>query len=200
MKQFKITDIYHKDRPLSWSAISSFEYSPEQWYTTYILGIRQESKELTFGSYVDTKLQNDPTFLPQVERYPIMQHGMRAALKGVIPLIGYADGWCSTTLRLKDDKTGKKPWDQKRTDETGQLTMYAFLLYLTARIKPEDLRLFISWLPTVEQGDFSIGFRDDPVVPQIFETRRTMEDILEFGMRIKITLAAMEEYVINRQN
>ena len=193
-KDFKITDVYHKDRPLSWSAISSFEYDPEQWYNTYILGIRQESKELAFGSWVDNKLQTDPSFLPQVERYPIMQHGMRASLKGVVPLIGYADGFDRERLRLKDDKTGKKAWDQKRADETGQLTCYAFLLFLTEGIKPEDLELCISWLPTVENGDFTIGFRDDPVVPQLFYTKRTMVQVLEFGQRIKRTLKAMESY------
>lgn len=196
-KKFNIRDIYHKDRPLSWSAISSWEFSPEQWYDKYVCGIKQESKEMAFGFWVDTKLQVDPLFLPQVERYPIMQHGMRVSFDG-IPLIGYADGWDPDTLRLKDDKTGKKKWDKKRADETGQLTCYAFLLYLTEKIKPQDLQLYISWLPTVENGDFSIGFRDDPVVPVVLHTSRTMLDILQFGGRIKTTLALMEAYAQSR--
>lgn len=191
--KFDILEFYKLRGGLSWSSISSFEWDPEQWYQSYIKGIRQESKELTFGSFVDKKLQDDPDYLPSVERYPIMQYEMRIMFDG-IPLVGYADGWDPEKKRLKDDKTGKKPWTKKRADETGQLTMYCFMIYLIEKIKPGDIKLFISWMPTVESGDFSIQFLDDPMVPKIFETSRTMLDILQFGQRIKTTLAAMESY------
>lgn len=197
MKQFKITDIYNGSRPLSWSAISSFEWSKEQWYDTYILGIRQESKEMSFGNYVDKKLQEDPLFLPEVDRYPVMQHRMSVVFNKV-PLIGYADGYDPGKI-IADYKTGKKAWNQKRADETGQLTCYAFLTYLIEKIPPSELTLRIVWLPTAEHGDFSIGFRDSPVVPYVFETKRTMLDILQFGQRISRRLKEMEAYVINRQ-
>lgn len=193
MEKFDILQFYKERGGLSWSAISSFEYDPEQWYQSYILNIRQESRELSFGSYVDKKLQEDPAFLPQVERYPVMQHEMRIVFDGV-PLVGFADGWDPLKLRLKDDKTGKKAWTQKRADETGQLTMYALMLYLIDKVKPADLELFISWLPTEEKGDFYIGFRDTPVVPKVFKTKRTMLQLLQFGQRIKTTLAAMQSY------
>ena len=54
---FDIIDFYKRRGGLSYSALNSFTttYSrtltaPEQWYQSYILGIRSESKELTFGS------------------------------------------------------------------------------------------------------------------------------------------------------
>lgn len=190
--KFDILEFYKLRGGLSWSSISSFEWDPEQWYQSYIKGIRQESKELTFGSFVDKKLQDDPTFLPAVERYPIMQHGMKIMFDG-IPLIGFADGYEIGKV-LADYKTGKKAWTKKRADETGQLTFYALMLYLIDRIKPGEMLFKIIWLPTVESGDFSIQFRDDPVVPKVFETRRTMLDILQMGQRIKLTLAAMQSY------
>ncbi len=198
--KFDIFSVYHKERPLSWSAISSFEYDPEQWYNSYILGIRQESKQLAFGSWVDNKLQTDPTFLSQVERFPVAQYAMRASLKGVVPLIGYADGWDPTPgkYRLNDDKTGVKAWTQKRANDTGQLTCYAFLIFLTTGIKPEEIDFSITWLPTEEKGDFSIGFKDNPVVPKIFHTKRNMVQVLEFGKRVKDTLKDMEEYATMR--
>lgn len=184
-------------RPLSWSAVSSFEYDPEQWFQTYIKGIRQQSKEMDFGSMVDKRLQEDAAFLPGVERYPILQHEMKAVLDKKIPLVGYADGFDRLGYRLKDDKTGKKAWDKKRADETGQLTFYCLLLWLTEKIKPENMQLAISWLPTKEMGDFTITFRDDPVVPFIFPTHRTMQDIIAFTTRIKRTVLAMQEYAKN---
>lgn len=186
--------MFDKNRALSWSAINSFEYNPEQWYESYVLGIRQTSPELTFGSVIDKRIQVDKNFLPDLPRYPLMQHRMEAKF-GKIPLVGLPDGLCFDTYMLADYKTGKKAWDQKRADETGQLTMYLLLVYLTKKIKPEKFRCFIHWLPTQERGDFTIGFTDTFKV-ETFETKRTMRDILNFGMRINKTLREMEEYCL----
>lgn len=197
-RPYTITD----ERPLSWSAISSFEWSAEQWYDTYILGIKQSSPEMTFGSYVDKKLQDDPEYLPHVPRYPHMQHKMRATWHG-IPLTGVPD--CldfeqNPKRVLIDYKTGKAPWTQKKADETGQLTMYLLLLYLTEGMRPEEFDCKILWLPTAYQKDFTIGFRN-PADPELitFNTQRTMLDILKFGQRIVDTYALMQRYVEQRQ-
>jgi hypothetical protein len=183
-----------RNRPLSWSQLSSFEYDPEQWYQSYIMGVRQQSKEMDFGSYVDKRLQDDPTFLPDVPRYEHMQYKMRAKL-GWIPLVGIPDGLDLTTERkvIADFKTGKKKWDKKRADETGQLTFYLMLLYFTERHAPEDFECRIHWIPTEDKGDFTVGLAGDKV--HTFVTKRTMQDIAVFAARIKKTVAEMESYV-----
>ena len=219
-KDFSIKE-FLSNRPLSWSALSSFEWSPEQWYETYLLGKRQESPELAFGSYVDKKIQTDPKFLPKLPRYPLMQHKMKAVFNG-IPLVGLPDGlsfddkkaknpmkykvFWSDGFLLSDFKTGKKAWDKDRADETGQLSMYLFLIYIIHKMPPEKFRCFIHWLPTVkvEGGDFSVkvdfveGIDEDGGV-KTFETKRTMQDLLAFGARINKTVKEMEEYVRNHE-
>lgn len=188
------------ERPLSWSAISSFEWSAEQWYDTYILGIKQTSPEMTFGSYVDKQLQLDPTYLPHVPRYQHMQHKMNAVFDG-IPLVGVPDGLdYEPEHKLSDYKTGKNPWTQSKADLTGQLTFYALLLFLTEGLRPEVWKIAIHWLPTAYQPDFTIGFRN-PTDPELitFTTTRSMVDILEFGKRIKDTYKLMQRYVAQRQ-
>lgn len=181
-----------KTRPLSWSAVSSFEYSPEQWYETYILGKRQESKEMTFGSLIDKRIQDDPNFLPHLPRYEHMQYKMKVMFDG-IPLVGVPDGLNLTGKKeLADYKTGKKKWDKKRADETGQLTFYLFLLYITHKIKPEEFILMIHWLPTEETGSFEIRMINEQV--KTFYTKRTMSDLLAFGARIKKVVKEMEIY------
>jgi hypothetical protein len=212
-KNFSIKEFLIK-RPLSWSALSSFEYNKEQWFETYILGKKQSSPEMTFGSIVDKKIQNDPKFLPKLPRYPVMQYEMRAVFNG-IPLIGFPDGLSLNNpdvknlkkykvfdkegFKLSDYKTGVKKWDQKRADETGQLTFYLFLLYIIHKFKPKDFICGIHWLPTskVEGGDFSVkvDLISDEHISIV--TKRTMQDLLEMGSRINKVTKEMESYVRN---
>lgn len=186
---------FDKKRPLSWSAISSFEYNKEQWYESYVLGKKQSSREMDFGSKVDKQIQTDLTFLPELPRYELMQYKM-TVMFGKIPLIGLPDGLDLNAFLLADYKTGKKAWDKKRADETGQLTMYLFLVYIQERILPEKFRCFIHWLPTQDNGDFTISFTTKFAI-QTFETRRTMKDLLDFGKRIKKVYKEMEDYCQN---
>lgn len=188
------------DRPLSYSQIESFsgDYgSPEKWWNTYILNIKQESKELTFGSWVDKQIQNNPKFLPDLPRYEEMQYKMKVML-GKIPLVGIPDG-----LNLKDKKemvdfkTGKALWSTQRANKTEQLTFYALLLYITLKIKPEDISMGIWWLPTEEKGDFTIEFIKD-MRPKFFKTKRTMLDIVNYMEKIQNTVKDIEAYVNSR--
>jgi hypothetical protein len=192
-KSFDLKTVYNKDRPLSWSAIASFEWNPTQWHRKYVLKELQEmTPELEFGSRIDTRIQNERKFLPKLVRYPILQHEMRTTFDG-IPLLGFADTYSPTIPAVRDYKTGRKPWDQKRADETGQLTMYLFMLYLMdKRIKVESMQLYIDWLPThIEEG--KIAFIKEGDI-RTFRTKRTMREVLKFGQRIKETYAAMEKF------
>lgn len=187
---------FDKNRPLSWSAISSFEYNPEQWYKKYVLGERdEETKEMIFGKVLANKLECGTCDIPElVKKLPFKkEHPFKVMFSG-IPLIGYADDFDDKTFKeLNEVKTGKKPWDQKRVDEHGQLTMYCLMNYITNKIKPEDVVCRLHWLPTKENGDFSISFVE-PIVVHSFETKRTMLDIANFGIKIKRIVKEMEEY------
>lgn len=187
-------------RPLSPSNVNSFLYNKETWYDTYILNKRQSSKEMDFGSMVDKKLETDPTYLPQVPRYPIKQKEMKAVFDKIY-LIGKFDGLDLDNPTLADYKTGVKAWDQNRIEDCLQLKFYLLLLYINTKIPPEKFKCIIHWIPTKkeETGDFikTISFRDDPVVPITFETRFTMQDILLTGQLIKKTIKEMSEYVHN---
>lgn len=210
-KKFDLKTVYNADRPLSWSAISSFEWNPSQWYAKYVAKELPEiTPELEFGSMVDKRIQEDPTYLPELVRYPILQHKMTGTFNK-IPLLGYADTFRPMTPKLdvssdgkhilstqyyrpaiRDYKTGHKLWDQKRADQTGQLTMYLFMLYLRDKIQPEDVECYIDWMPT-HYVDSKIAFVKEGEI-HTFKTKRTMQQVLAFGQRIKDTWAAMEAY------
>ncbi len=197
----KAFDIH--SRPLSWSAISSFEWNKQQWYDKYVAGILPEvTPELHFGKKIDEQLQDDPTFLPEIVRYSELQFEMRCKFDK-FQLIGIADTYepprvyksippKNMLAKLRDYKTGRKPWDQKRANETGQLTMYCLLLWQLFKIRPEDVELYIDWMPThIHEG--KIAFIE-PVKVKTFKTKRTMQQVLAFGQRIHDTILAMEQY------
>lgn len=198
-KQYKEHLKAWKERAFSWSQISSFEYDPEQWYKKYFLkdGEEYETEEMKFGKTVGEQLATNPKFLPQVPRLTTFEKPFNVKF-GKIMLKGFADGFCEITRRKFDEyKTGVKPWDQKRADEHGQIDMYLFMHYLDEKIRPEECECRLIWLPTVrkEDGDFKVEIKlVEPVVPQVFRTKRTMQDLMVFGARINSVNKEMQIY------
>lgn len=200
MKDFNIIK-FLEGRPLSWSAISSFDYDPEQWYQRYVLGEKSsETVEMKFGKVVGERLASDPTYLPQVPRLSKYEHPFVVTYKK-IKLVGYGDSFCDITKKkLFEYKTGVKPWTQKRADEHGQITIYLFMHYLVEKIRPEEMLCKLVWLPTKKKMNpnltTEISFVE-PVVPKIFTTKRTLIQVLFFGKKIEETVKAMEQYARN---
>lgn len=186
-----------KTRPLSWSAIASFRYNPEQWYSKYILKEKQEdTSEMRFGKLIADSFQTKKPLAPVV-LYPVVEQKLSVMFSG-IPLVGYMDTYDPKTYDFREFKTGKKKWNQKRSDEHGQLKMYALMLFITHKVKPEDYSIHLDWIPTQDNGDFSISFVK-PIKIHSFRVKLTMRDILNFGLYIKETYAEMEQYTLAKE-
>lgn len=196
-KPFNIYE-FLKTRPLSYSALSAFADptwgSPEKWYDTYILGKRQSSKELIFGTMMDKLIQEDPTFCPSLPRYPHMQYQLDVKYKN-IPLTGKPDGLDLDNFILADYKSGRGEWTQQKADSTEQLTAYLLFIYLKHKIQPDKFTCRIHWIPTKHTHDFKIAYRDKKIVPVTFTTKRTMLDLLKFMGKITKTVKEMQAYV-----
>lgn len=190
---------FNKKRAMSWSSYSSFKYDPERWYKKYILNEREpDTKESIFGKQFADSLERGTCSVSLLTK--ILQNKKEHAFSvmlGEIPLLGYADDFCIKTFReLNEVKTGKKIWTQKRADEHGQFNFYLLMNYITNKIVPEDVHCRLFWLPTVEEGDFSIKFKE-PLEIKVFHTKRTMTDILRTAADIKKTWNDMEQYCLN---
>jgi len=187
---------FDKTRPLSWSAISSFEYDPEQWYRKYVLGKADaETAEMIFGKKIAQSIEDGTCIVPGLLKalQKKKEHQFKVMF-GKIPLVGYADAFCDEHFKNLDEvKTGKRAWDQKRADEHGQIDMYLLMNYITNRVKPDDVECAIYWIPTRETGDFGIDFVH-PITFHKFKTKRTMQQILNFGARINRIYKEMEMY------
>ncbi len=192
IKDFLVT------RPLSWSALSSFDYSPEQWYKRYILNEKDPpSAAMEFGKITGERIAEDPTFLPNLPRLGNYEYELRTTFRD-IPLVGFIDDYLPHT-HLSEFKTGVKKWDQKRADGHHQITMYLLMLSLIHKVRPEDIPATLYWFPTEEKGDFTVGFTTPDPTPLAFPTSRTTLDTLYFGQRIVDTVQKMQEYVDSKQ-
>lgn len=189
----KVKPPFPYDRPLSWSQLSSFKYRPSQWYKKYVLGEEEPpSKEMLFGKLVGESFCSDTPMAPVV-RYSHMEYKFEATLDG-ITMIGYADSYDPEKKLLREYKTSRKKgyWNHKKVNEHHQLTMYCLMLYLSEKIKPEDVTIHLDYIPVhIECGEMAIV---DPVEIHTFKTKRTMTDILKFANEIRTIRAEMLEY------
>lgn len=182
-------------RDFSWSQLSSFEWNKEDWYKKYILDERTEpTAEMLFGTKVGTAIANDPAFLPDLPRYAVFEDKIRVNFSGFW-LIMYLDGWTQKSKQLGEYKTGKRPWDQKRADEHGQITMYLLGKWLLDKIHPDNVDCYLHWLPTEQDGGFEISFAGTKI--HTFHTKRTIRQVADFGVRIKRVRKEMLEYAQN---
>lgn len=187
-----------KNRDLSWSSISSFEYDKENWYNKYILGKEQdENEEMKFGKKFAKSIEDGTCEVKELlEKLQNKKEHKFKVVFNNIPMVGYTDAFCDKTFtKLDEVKTSKTMWTQNKVDTHGQLDMYCLMNYITNKIIPNDVDITLYCLKTVQNGDFSIELAK-PIDMQIFKTKRTMMDIIKFGQRINNTYKEMLEYII----
>ena len=200
----EIFRIRHTFPVISWSSYSSFLWDKEQWYQVYVKGKKTKSPELEFGKKIADSMSTKKPLAP-FTRLAEVEHEFDEMF-GKIRIVGSMDTFLKTrksdNLPMKaycgEFKTGKKAWDQKRANEHGQLKMYALLLWLQMKIKPEDQTWCLEWIPTQETGDFKIEFVK-PIKVHRFYVKITMIDILRFGSEVKKVHKEMTAYVKNHE-
>ena len=191
-------------RSYSWSQHSSFAYDPDQWFHSYILNERGDgSAAMKFGNTVGISINTD-TPLANVPRQVHMEFEVRAKI-GNIDLVGFFDSYscggkkCCPPgeYRLEEYKTSANPtrWTQKSVDEHGQLAFYAMLLYLKHKVKPEDIKMNLHWIPVAEDSFFEMYVSGKHVT---FPTKRTMKDIFKLMVEIKVRRKEMLAYARKR--
>ena len=185
-----------KQRPLSWSQISSFQYSPESWYKKYILNEKQEENEkMRFGKKIGERLASDPTFLPEVPRLPIFEKKLMAKMDKLY-LVGFLDSFQETPTALCEYKTSSntKKWTQKSAQEHGQILLYLYLIWVNYKIPPNEVFTRLTYIPVNETGDFSLELtKSSPI--KTFEIKHTPLEVLSFMQSVKNTILEMEQFV-----
>lgn len=185
MNELKHFNNHPRDH-FSWSQFDRFRRSPDDYVKTYIYGDNPTNPRMELGKYVAEMIehdehQEDPVleqlriFLPQ---YSHKEFPLEVAFNS-IKLVGKPDGLEMDPWTIGEYKTGKL-WTQKMADETQQLTWYALMLHLIYKVKPENIKMTLHWMPTV--------MNDALVQPtgaiENFETKRTTRQCFELGKEI----------------
>jgi hypothetical protein len=177
---------------LSWSQLSLYERSQDEYYKQYIQGYSgYNSKYMSLGKRLSEAREkgsdsdNVIDYLANfMQTYPKREYEIRATFEG-IPLFGKLDGWNPYKKIIGEDKSGKK-FTQAMADNLGQLTMYSLLVWCKYKKFP-DIRLH--WAETVEENGivrFTGKFKT-------FETKRDLKDIIKFSKRLKVAWAGICE-------
>lgn len=193
---------------LSASSLNAFTFSsrdksPEQakeeWYKSYVLGHRldetTEPGQIIAGKKIGEVLASDPNYLPEVPRPEIYEFTVPKIKFNNIYLTGHMDGFSLSINDLLEYKTSqsKTYWNQKSVDENKQLSFYCLLLLHKFKIRPEDVKIRLVYIPVKETGTFEVVRSDDPI--KIFTTSRTTLDIIKFGVYVQKVYREMEDYV-----
>lgn len=195
----KLKECINKHRPLSWSAISSFEYSKDDFYSKYVLGEKTDpNSKMLFGNEVGGRLATEPNFLPEIPRYEIYEQKLAGKIDD-IHLIGYLDNFCPETKNFHEFKTSssKTRWTQEKAQEHGQIMFYKFLIYQNYGIDPSTIKCNLFYIPVEEAGDFSMKLSNEPI--QCFEVIHSVTDIIKFGNYIKKIWQKMQDFVEKKE-
>lgn len=180
-------------RPLSYSQISSFEYSPEQWYNNYILGIKEPpNPEMLAGTRIGDLIGTD-TCPIGLQNTGIKEYELRGDIDG-IKLVGFCDIYHPENKVLHENKTSPNQtrWNQKKADEHGQLTMYALMLRQQG-VEPEEITMHLNFVPLRLVGiDYQVNGHTQ------FTTTRTAKQVDDYTEHIKRIVELMHQYTESR--
>lgn len=189
-----------KERPLSWSSLSSFAYDKEAWARKYLLGISDPANaKMEFGKKVGTLLATVPDFLPMVPRLPIYEQELKFKI-GSISIVGYLDSFDPINCAYMEYKTtsNHKKWTKESAQDHGQCLLYHAGIWLLYGTPPEDIQCFLVSIPCEETGDFKISLSKKPV--QIFEIKHTKLEVVNFLVQVKKTYKSMCDFALNYKN
>jgi len=139
-----------------------------------------ETQEKTGDETLDNLLSLFPN-------YPKREYEIKAPLDGVdVPLFGRLDCFDPKRLRIGEIKSGRL-WTQKMVDESGQLKMYALLVWLKYKRMPAEIMLH--WARTQYNDNGELEFAGEV---ESFETKITLEDVLIFSGRVREAWAGIK--------
>ena len=133
-------------RHFSYSQLSLWQRSKNEYRKRYFEGIKPfESKEMIFGR--EFAKEREIGICTGGKEFPQREVKIENTFQD-IPLISYLDSADNNLNLIGEDKTGKKPWNQKRVENHEQLHFYSFQVLLKTGELPK--KIFLNWFETCD--------------------------------------------------
>ena len=190
-----------RPRPhLSWSSMIILEQSEETWIDIY-LGDRKMpiNRGRALGKEVADALESgDDTgdvvkdlVMAGIPKFDLMDHKFSVSImvdKEEIPLLAKIDTAKKNMSAFKEYKTGATKWDQKKVDQSGQISFYTVVLHALAGKIPKDIELV--WALSEKDENDRVELTGEI---RRFKTIRTLADILQMKVRMRKAWRRMGE-------
>jgi len=186
-------------RPLSYSQLSAWEYNKDEWYERYILNKKTPANSaMRAGTLIGDSIGTEKSLVPLLTPPGVKEYELRASL-GDIHIVGYCDHYCPDTKTLHENKTStnRNKWNQRSVDEHKQLDMYALMLFLTHDVLPDDLKIYLNYIPVIEGADMRY-YLPDPVEHYSFQTSRSEKHLVDMTRYIENTVEDMCAYAVHK--
>ena len=131
-------------RHLSFSQISLWERSKNEYRKRYFENLQSfETREMRFGK--EFAREREIGVCPGGKIFSRREIKLENEFEK-IPLLSFLDSADANLIAIGEDKTGKKPWDEKRVQNHEQLHFYALQAFLETGNLPKTI--FLNWFET----------------------------------------------------
>lgn len=149
-------------------------------------GARFMNDGMRYGKIVADALENNEetgdlmtdmaiSLLPKYDTRDKEMTGTLKTKDGDIPIVSHPDMFDSKTFAIREIKTGRIKWTQKKADKWFQLKFYAMLIFIIHGKKPPTLHL--DWMETFADSSANGQIKPTGRV-ETFEVKSTMSDII----------------------
>jgi hypothetical protein len=137
----------------------------------------------------DPMLEHLRTFLPH---YQYQEYEIVVPFRG-LTLVMHLDGLNTDPIHLAEYKTGvQKSWDQERVDKHEQLSWYALGIHLKFGVRPEDIPITLSYMPTVWPMNVPMPRPTGEI--ENFQTKRGLLECVQIGKKIVTAWNQIEKF------
>lgn len=191
---------------LSYSQVSMWLSSPKRYKKIFFdndESARFTNSGMAYGSIVADALENDEetgdlltdmaiSLIPKYDMRDIEMEGWLKTTSGWVKIVSHPDMRDSKTQSLREIKTGRVKWTQKKADNWFQLKFYAMLVYLVHGVVPP--KCFLDWVETFVDTDGEVKPTGHV---ETFEVKIGLEEILEtMATTARVAKEIEDEWVV----
>ena len=201
LPEYDFKNLHPYKKILSSSQVLTYEEDPSKFYLEYMLGAKRKPSTAMLTGSIFAELHNHRNFnfrsaLAEIKA-PVRIGDLFAEVIKAFPIIpaevplkckyrswtfrATLDGFVEAVYTIEEDKTGKVPWTQERTDSSDQITFQSWVHWKKYGIVPK--KIILNWVDTRFNTTKKLS---------TFKTSRTIKGLKMFEQRLDAVIEGIE--------